>query len=539
MEVGVATDTQISTDNLETEGNDNSQLSSDSFEAVVTIESTEVFNYTHENGEVVSATVKDLGSCALLGNLPEAQRAILARQFMIEQRRILEEETDENIDENETQEEEPDDGEPEEKERKAEPSEKSHAEAAGQEKKDKANKQEAQEQNAPEPLAESVEENTEPLKTKAEDKNRVIADTGYKEATPEPATSIPEASAGNPILETAKESDESSGYSPPRENSESPAVKQKVESSPVKVVDAREPAVENENAHVQDQAEVSDVAELSESLFIENDMHSPAKEFEAVATEVQEDLAAIDAELTIEEEMPVEIDNVLYEGKVENPRIEQIESDELSEIAQPWIEGELLAIGSHEVKDAAERRATEKDIFATEDSLVIAELGTPMKEVEDTILEIAGFIETSENMEETAEVHEILDEINLKVQELNTSPAASEKEGEGVIVEDDVDPETIEEELEELFSRLFERIGIEYAPELLNSLVKLAMRQNIQELFMDLEPKVETGTTQGTGTHELLNYLVAALGSIKKSAQNAYRLGKSAMQLYSMQLYKE
>jgi hypothetical protein len=47
------------------------------------IESTEIFTYTHEDGLEVSATIEDMGRCAVLGSLPPEARAEIARAHII------------------------------------------------------------------------------------------------------------------------------------------------------------------------------------------------------------------------------------------------------------------------------------------------------------------------------------------------------------------------------------------------------------------------------------------------------------------------
>jgi len=51
-----------------------------------------------------------------------------------------------------------------------------------------------------------------------------------------------------------------------------------------------------------------------------------------------------------------------------------------------------------------------------------------------------------------------------------------------------------------------------------------------------MEKDEETNIPQDSGTHEVIKQLLATISSIKKSAQHAYQIGKSALQLYSQEL---
>jgi hypothetical protein len=59
------------------------------------IESTEVFTYTHEDGLEVSATIEDMGRCAVLGSLPPEARAEIARAHIIGRALQIEKEKEE------------------------------------------------------------------------------------------------------------------------------------------------------------------------------------------------------------------------------------------------------------------------------------------------------------------------------------------------------------------------------------------------------------------------------------------------------------
>src|SRR6266404_5153761 len=64
-------------------------------EASQTIEYAEVFTYTHENGLAISATVEEMGRCAVLGSLAPEARAEIARAYIEGRKLQAEEQTEE------------------------------------------------------------------------------------------------------------------------------------------------------------------------------------------------------------------------------------------------------------------------------------------------------------------------------------------------------------------------------------------------------------------------------------------------------------
>lgn len=155
-----------------------------------------------------------------------------------------------------------------------------------------------------------------------------------------------------------------------------------------------------------------------------------------------------------------------------------------------------------------------------------ADFPVPIEIIETVIEEVAGRMETLEADEEEA-VHQLLD----KVMEL---PAKLEITDEGEFV----DEAMAREELEELFTELFKRVGMEYTPELLDSLVKLSLHHLIKE---DGEAIVQDtiidNAPRGKGTHEFITKPLAGITNIKKILPNVYMVGKSALQLYMLDWY--
>lgn len=148
----------------------------------------------------------------------------------------------------------------------------------------------------------------------------------------------------------------------------------------------------------------------------------------------------------------------------------------------------------------------------------------PLEELETTLSQLAEKLDELEP-EEAEAVHQILDEIAEIPRQLEIS-------ADGEVMNEQV----IREELEEQFIELFERLGIEYSPELIEALVELVISQRLEEVKsieladeeVELIPKEE-------GTHEFITQLLASVAGIRKALLQAYLLGKSALQLYRLQ----
>lgn len=173
----------------------------------------------------------------------------------------------------------------------------------------------------------------------------------------------------------------------------------------------------------------------------------------------------------------------------------------------------------------------EREVDGEEFVLLIPELPVPVEQVEQAVQELTERIEKIE-AEESELVHQILDEIVLKVEEAHSvvEPGAESQEDSIEKIEE------TQEELKELFVQLFEMAGIEYTEELIESFVKLTLKQEIPELILKAEPEEETNLVHDSGTHEIIKQILVAITRTKKAALHAYRIGQSAVRLYSQQL---
>lgn len=167
--------------------------------------------------------------------------------------------------------------------------------------------------------------------------------------------------------------------------------------------------------------------------------------------------------------------------------------------------------------------------YIARDSVITYELPIPVEEVEHVADELAERI-ADIGAEESELVHQVLDEIVLKVEGVHSvvgSDAGDQEDNTEKI-------EETQEELEELFVQLFEMVGIEYTEEIIDSFVKLTLKQGLPELILKTEEDA-TNAVHDSGTHEILKQISAAITSTKKAVLQAYRIGQSALHLYSLQ----
>ncbi|MEK7561556.1 MAG: hypothetical protein AAB541_01705, partial [Patescibacteria group bacterium] len=146
-----------------------------------------------------------------------------------------------------------------------------------------------------------------------------------------------------------------------------------------------------------------------------------------------------------------------------------------------------------------------------------------IEEIEDSLIELAQCLEASEP-ETTEKVNEILDEIIDVPAKLETH------NGKNIITVAEA-----REELEELFTELLDEMGIDYTPELIESLASLTLKWHLADEIEKLKNEEETNKApQGSGTHKIIKKLLAGLSTIKKAIAHACAIGKSALQLYSL-----
>lgn len=230
-------------------------------------------------------------------------------------------------------------------------------------------------------------------------------------------------------------------------------------------------------------------------------------EQEGIAGETLHDEAAgdenmFDAGDTAEYILPKQIEN-------------EVRPDAIADMSLPAAEPELVAqVYSAETVEA---------------ELTAYELSGPIEEIEHAIFDMAERIDALKEVERD-EVHVVLDEIACTSREVAL----------GFVDIDDA--ETVpadagnEEALEELFIKLFERLELDYTPELIDSFVKLAVRCDITEIMQITDKNDDQETVKEKGTHEAITKLMATLSRIKRAVLYACQIGRSTLTLYRQQL---
>ncbi len=141
--------------------------------------------------------------------------------------------------------------------------------------------------------------------------------------------------------------------------------------------------------------------------------------------------------------------------------------------------------------------------------------------IENSLIQLTEHIETSQR-ETTEMVYEILD----RIIEASTKYVANNDKGITTEAE-------AQEGLKELFTELLDKAYIDHTPELVESLVHLALKQHLAEEIENLNNEEKIDETPPTSaTHEIINKILVALSTIKKAIAHASTIGKSALQLY-------
>lgn len=213
---------------------------------------------------------------------------------------------------------------------------------------------------------------------------------------------------------------------------------------------------------------------------------------------------------------------------------QRLSTDEQWQAPKEFIEHELAEAQTSRVFiPPAQEISTFNALESRQDSpKAINKLSLPVEEVEHAVWQIADGIEKLE-VKQKKEAYQLLDEIVRTIVESQTS-----KESSSQYFEVATGSEKAEEKLTELFIQLFDRVEIEYSPELIESCVKLALQGDMSELIAKIEQQdeEEIDTPHDQGTHEVIKQLLMAVASIKKSVLQAYRIGQSVLRLYSQQL---
>ena len=162
------------------------------------------------------------------------------------------------------------------------------------------------------------------------------------------------------------------------------------------------------------------------------------------------------------------------------------------------------------------------EVASQDESIIIS---PSIEEIKDLLIQLADQIEAA-RPEMTERTTETLD----KIIELTASPVADESERL-------VSAPEVQEELETLFTELFENTAIDYTPELIEALVLLTIKDWLSDESETLKDgEVTDDMPQEIGTHEAIKQLLVGLSTLKKALANAGSIGKSALRLYSFNL---
>jgi hypothetical protein len=150
----------------------------------------------------------------------------------------------------------------------------------------------------------------------------------------------------------------------------------------------------------------------------------------------------------------------------------------------------------------------------------LAPISLPIEEIENTLEQLAERIEEDEP-ERVEIVNKALGEI------VEVTVRFESQSGENIITGAE-----IQEKLEELFTELLDTMGIEYTPELIESLVYLTLKRHlIDEVKKPKNEEQEEVAPQVTGTNEAIKQFLLGLSIAAKSMTHAYAIGKSALRL--------
>jgi hypothetical protein len=145
-------------------------------------------------------------------------------------------------------------------------------------------------------------------------------------------------------------------------------------------------------------------------------------------------------------------------------------------------------------------------------------------EIKDILTSLPRYIELAGP--ETAEA------VNAVLDRIDEISAGLEIDESGELINE----AGIREELEKLFTDLFDHLGIEYSPGLIETLVYRTI--NEYQAGWTEEPADE-GAAQDSGTNEAIKKLLAGSNSIRRAMSQALVIGKSALTLYSNRVLVE
>ncbi|MBA3757675.1 hypothetical protein H0X09_02320 [Candidatus Saccharibacteria bacterium] len=173
----------------------------------------------------------------------------------------------------------------------------------------------------------------------------------------------------------------------------------------------------------------------------------------------------------------------------------------------------------------------------------VPRLSLPVEQTEQAIHQLAQRVEVMDE-EDVKTVHYLLDEIGIRVEGVQNSvkvlkndyePGLEDKVMEASIENKNeiITAEKVEQEIKALFMQLFEHARIEYDPKLIDSCLKLALKEGLPELILKTGQDEEENNSKDKGTHEVIRQLLVTISNIKKAVLHAYYIGKSALRLYS------
>lgn len=534
-------------------GTVDSAVATDSYEDVQSvIESTELFSYTHENGLAVSATIEDMGRCAVLGSLPPEVRAQIARAHIIGQELQAKEEKKE---ENEI-EEVKDETEMEEKPVTREPRADNKESQASDSLREQiviktASIQEAAKENPqPDKSNEGADISASSLVTVAEAISAPTKPTHAASKVRSESTNI------NKVSNTpSKQSEVIKNISTVDSVIAEASLPREVQTATAKDV---KPAIQKlkiaeSDSKPQSVSKKSDAAEVTSEEY-------PNQEIQELSAEkTVRTVSEIEGFVSTEKIEEGNRDNLsgvegdksftLAEGLDNEHQESVIEADE-TKVPEPIVEDEFGVDGiEEEVWPLPEEfevggMKTHEDYFSVPESVqiipspeyraedtslinILPELSLPVEAVEQTALLVAERVEELDD--ESAElVHQIFEEIIEKVDEVQSIVKKAAVESDTTLK-----VEAIEEELKELFIQIFDQLEIEYTPELVEGFLVVALRDNLSELIQTDDEEIIV--IEKTGTHEIIRRILSGVSNIKKLISRAYLLGKSAIRLYDFE----
>lgn len=485
--------------------------------AIATAESSEIFSYRHENGEVASGTLADLARCAMLGSLPEEQRAILARQFMIGQQELQanEEQNKEEAKENQDD----------------------QAEEIGQKTENSTAKTEtATEDKMPKYASESKREELikSELRKHIENQTSAAYLTGFAPTESAEKTVRPEGdSKKSSLLDLSLETDyydstvDPKGEKAIEDKSSVEAISSSAEADAVNnKLDLHAPYTAGRNEALPFSEDFPLPKQFYESRYPDKVIGAPEELRPDVDLSIDDNLAfqleAVEeiSKRPVMREYELELTANIYPDLYS---VSEQENFNENLRAESWFEGDEMTI--RETPDK------EDDFFTPDDLLHIAGKEVPgleasIQQIEETAEILVDRLNEWNMQEDESAFVAILDEIIQKIELNELGPSATNLEMK-IEEQDDKEIEGIEPEIEKLFIRLFDLLEIDYSPELIHSFVNLSMKYDDRILYK----KKEENLPDEAGTHEIIDNIFVAFSSIKKTLLQACVIGRSALQL--------